>query len=259
MRLVAAALLLATGAAFAAPASAQVSLPPLAQGEVGLQTVGLGLVATPADRALLRVPVSASGTDDAGAGRELRARIGRIRAALRAAGVADADAETGAIAVTRDQEAAASRRELAAMLTAGRGPSDAMVGGWPTVTATAPLVILVRDVARLPAVRAALDAHQVTGLPPEYFLDNDSPQRWRAREDAVRRARIDAETQAALLNMRIVRIRRISERTGPDAVSLMVNEAPTILRQFASIWRAVQTSEVETMVAVGVDFALVPR
>jgi uncharacterized protein YggE len=259
VRLVAASLLLAAGAAFAAPAPAQVSLPPLAQGEVVLQTIGLGQVTTPADRALLRLQVTARGTDDAGAGRALRARLDRIRAALRAAGVADADAEAGAIAVTRDEEAAASRRALTESMGVGWTSSPTLAFGWPTVTVTVPLVLLVRDPAGLPAVREALVANEVSVPQPEYFIANDGPQRWQAREQAVRRARADAETQAALLNMRIVRVRRISERTGPDMPGLMANEVPTMLRQIASIWRGVQAPEVETMMAVGVDFALAPR
>jgi uncharacterized protein len=258
VRLVAAALLIASGAALSVPASAQVPLPPLARGEVALQTVGLGQMTTSADRALLRMQVTASGTDDGGAGRELRARLERIRAALRAAGVADADAETGAVTVTRNEEAAAVSRALTGSQGVGWTSNPTLAAGWPAVTATAPLVILVRDVTRLPAVRAALDANQVTGLPAEFFLANDSSQRWRAREQAVQRARADAETQAGLLNMRIVRIRRISERTVSDMFGLAANEMPTIMRQIAGM-RRVQSPEIETMVAVGVDFALAPR
>lgn len=260
MRLVATALWLALGAAVTAPApaQAQVPLPPLAPREVALQTIGLGQVTTPADRVLIRTSVSASGEDDAGAGRALRARLDRLNAILRAAGIPTDDVMTGDTSVSRDDSTASSSRALNALLEQGRAPSARLASGWPTTTATVPLSITLRDVSRLAALREQLAASGLTVAPPEYFLANDGVPRRQAREQAVRKARADAETQAALLDMRVARVMRISERTSADIMGLMANETPAVMRNFASIWR-VQLSEVETVVAVGVEFALAPR
>ena len=246
MRLVRLALALALGAALPAPAAAQVSLPPLAPGEVLLQISGLGEVTTPADLALLDALIIGQGEDRPAAGRMARAKLDRAVAAVRAAGIPAGDVQTG--------DPTAQAMQIPPMLmiyaaTHGQRNSGA--------TVYVPLRITIRDIRRLEAVRRALTASETAHAIPEYYLASPTATLRQARAQAVRRARADAESQAALRNMRIVRIARVSDRNGTAGLTQIVNEAETFWRLFGRMWQ-MQSSRVETIIGVGVDFVLAP-
>jgi uncharacterized protein YggE len=251
MRLVALGLALALGAALPAPATAQVSTAPLAPEEVLLQTSTLGQIVSAPDRASLSVLVSAQGPNNEVALREARTRVSRVTAALTAAGIAPADIVAGEVNIGVNYGNMPPELIVAAASGSfnGNGPDGQ--------TAMGTLRITIRDIARLAAVRAALAAQDVTVAAPSYSLADDGAARNAARAQALQKARAEAETYAASLDMRVARIVRITERLGLDGLSLMVTDMPAFNRMFSRMWRP--ATDVETLVAVGVDFALAPR
>jgi uncharacterized protein YggE len=251
MRLVALGLALALGAALPAPAAAQVSVAPLAQGEVLVQTSTLGHIVSAPDRATLSVLVSAQGPNNEVARREAQARLSRVRAAVAAAGVAPADIAAGEVSIGFNYTAMPP--ELVMAVAGGLLGNEAGGG----VTAMATLQITIRDLGRMAAVRAALEGSGVIMAPPAYSLADDSAARNAARAQAMQKARAEAESYAASLNMRVVRIVRITERIGLEGLNLILTDTQAFNRIFTRMWRP--ATDVDTMVAVGVDFALAPR
>ena len=249
MRLVAVGLALALGVAIAAPAPAQVGAAPLAPGEVLVQTSTLGRIVSVPDRARLGVLVTGRGPDNEVAQREVRARLTRVNAALAAAGIAPADISGGEIGAGLDY--AAMTTDL--LIASGAGTTTEA----GAATASAALQVTVRDLERLSALRESLRALDVITGSPNYFLADDSAARSAARAQAVAKARAEAESYAEALNMRVVRVARITERIGLEGLNLVVTEAQALSGLFARMWR--QQRDVETMVAVGIDFVLAPR
>ena len=249
MRLVALGLALGLGVAIAALASAQVSVAPLAPGEVLVQTSSLGRIVSAPDRARLGLLVSAEGPNSEIARRETRTRLARVNAVLAAAGIAPADIQGGEVS----DGFAYSAMSPDLLLAAGNyGPS-----GSGAETASAALQVTIRDVGRLAALRESLQALDIVIGTPSYFLADDSAARSAARAQAMAKARAEAETHAASLNLRVVRIARVTERIGLEGLNLVVTEAQAIGGLFTRMGRP--SRDVETMVAVGVDFVLAPR
>jgi uncharacterized protein len=233
---------------------------PLAPGEILLQTNALGQVATPGDRAVLSLLVAATGADEAAARRALRTKLDRIGAGLRTEGIAPADVETGATTIGINYAglspdlamlaAARDVRNVASSAAAGEGDAG--------VTANAALSITFRDVSRLDAVRDMLIANGVElYTQPLYSLADDATQRREARHRALARARVDAEAHAASLNLRVVRVVRVTERIGLDVLGLTLSDTNAFSSLFARFGRL--SRDVDIVAAVGVDFALAPR
>lgn len=250
MRLVRLALALSLAAALPAPGAAQVSLPPLAPGEVLLEVSGLGQVTTRADFAVLDAMAVGQAGDRPAAVRIASEKLARAVAAVRVAGIPAQDVQAGDVITAGAAGLSTPQVVLAAAYGDGAGSE----------TVSLPLRVTIRDISRLEAVRAALVAGQApTYAPPQYFLTDSTGPFREARAAALRRARIDAEANAALRNMRIVRIARISERGAQWAVGQVANEAETVSRLFSMVWRVHASSEVETFASVAVDFVLAPR
>lgn len=242
------ALALAIATAAAAPALAQVGTAPLAPGEVLLQITALGQVTTPADRAVLTVLVTARGADGAAARRALRARLVRLRAELAAAGVAGTDIGGGDI----QNGVAYSQLPYVLMIhTAAAG-----FGGVPDSLASAVLTVTVRNMAQLGAVSGVLTGDDLL-FAPEYSLADSEAALREARLQALRKARADAEAYAAPLDLRVVRIVRVTDRIGLDGLGVVLANTGAIGRLFGRLWQ--QSSEIESLALVGVDFALAPR
>jgi hypothetical protein len=126
--------------------------------------------------------------------------------------------------------------------------------------ASSTVVIRMRRAASTQALHRALDAiDNVSVAVPEYTLDDDAAARRSARADAVRRARTDADSYAAAMNMRIGRVLRVTERTGVDMLGMALSESNTAMRTFRDYERSVAEGEVMTMVVIGVDYALAPQ
>jgi uncharacterized protein YggE len=228
----------------AVPAVAQTATP-LAPGEVLLEVDAAGTVHSRPDAIRLFVVAKSTG-ETAGKARAANAAlVERISAAARSAGVDAADIRPGSgpwwrVGFISDPSEAA--------LPAFARPSGR--------TETAMLDIRLRDAAKAEAVRTAVEqagADAVQG--PVYALENDSTARRAAKEDAVRRARVDAEEYAGALGMQVARILRVSERTGPAADPAEVEAMFATMNNLGNA----SAGEIETRVRIAVDFALAPR
>jgi uncharacterized protein YggE len=241
--LVAALALLAPAAAGAQPAAP----PALAPGEVLLEIDATGAAHSRPDLVRLYVAATSRG-ETAAKARELNsALMARIASAARANGVAEADVHRMA--------APGSRLGLLG--------NEAV--GWTVATPDAPptgksesalLEIRVRDASRLEALRTAVEdagAAQVVG--PLSSLQDDSAARRAAKEDAVRKARAEAEDYARSLGMRVSRLLRVSERTGPAYADPAEAEA-MMAAMFG--FPTSPADDIETRLRIAVDFALAP-
>lgn len=223
------------------PASAQSAPPPaLGPGEILLEVDTVGTFKSPPDRARIYVVVKSKGESAAKARAANAALIQRVRAAAQSAGVAPGDVRPS----TRGWRLGFIGNEAfdaslpAAMRVAGE-------------TETSTLEIHLKDASRVEAVRAAVEqagADQVTG--PVYDLAEDSAAHRAAKQDAVSRARLEADDYARALGMRVVRILRVSERVAPS------NPEDMDMMYVAMGLGGASADEIETRIRIAIDFAL---
>jgi uncharacterized protein YggE len=239
-------------AAVPAAADGPISLPPLAPGEVLLEVSAAGTVSTPATSATIALDVSADGDDDRAARGMLDMRLEQVRAAARAAGAAAADISVGSVRT--------GAAEIDFFNDLGAGAMNTMTSDGGRARAT--VTIRLRGVAGVEPLRDRLGLIDGASVgEPRYALDDDSAARREARADAVRRARADADAYAATMNMRIVRVLRVTERGGFDLMSAMFGNESLFARQMEGRMsgRGRSDGRIETVALVGVDFALAPR
>ena len=251
-------LALAASGPLAAVAQAPVTTQPLAQGEVLVEINALGLVSTRADRATLTLTVSGSGETEARARAEAERNAGEVRALLRGQGVADADISLLPVSSYTTDVMTMENSVDVADDTNANATGDVPTA--PTATANAAVEVVFRNVARVPAVQAALAQRGFFAVQaPVYMLTDDSAARRQARTLAMRNARADAEAYAAAINMRVARVVRVTERLGLDLLGMMVSESQIVANLFSVAAMRTTGPDVQTMVTVGVDFALAPR
>jgi uncharacterized protein YggE len=261
LRLVALGLALALAGTLPAASAAQapVTTQPLAAGEVLLEVNALGVVTTHADRATLTFGITGSGATEAAARAAAERKIGDVRAMLRRQGVADADIRIGAVNIggTTVEEQLAAAATMAAMNDVAAEVNNTMESGPPEdpVSATAMAEVVVRNVDRAAAIQSELAQNGMFAL-PTYTLTDDSAPRREARAQALRRAQTDAQSYAAPLHMRVLRVVRITERVGVDMLGMLASEGQTMTRLFQPPSLRTHGPDVQTMVVVGVDFAL---
>lgn len=266
-------LALAASAPLAATAQAPVMTQPLAAGEVLLEVNSLGFVTTRADRATMSFTITGSGETEAAARTSAQQSIAEIRAMLRAQGVADADIRVQPITTYSNAEVDAAVANAAAAMEAAAAEMAAETGGnaattvdsvapvtGASVSANAQAEIVIRNVDRVAGIQSALMERGIfatAGI--NYALNDETGPRRQARAQAMQKARADAESYAASLNMRVVRVVRVTERLGLDVLSLAGTEYQTVSNFFMPATMRGGGAQVPTLVAVGVDFALAPR
>ncbi|HEY0012198.1 MAG TPA: SIMPL domain-containing protein [Allosphingosinicella sp.] len=245
-------------AAVPAAADSPISLPPLAPGEVLAEVTGIGVSTNAATSATLAGTVTTTGQNDAEARRALDEAIRRVTAAARAAGVASADIDLGQPQVSSDEYDLGMNLSVAEFNT-GDIDVDA-----PAETLTrygrSTLSIRVRNAAAAARLKDALNAvEHVTVHSVEYALDDDSAARRDARADAVRRARADAESYAASMNMRVARVLRVTERVGSSFTGALLSGNSALQRELEGRETDPGDGTIRTYALVGVDYALAPR
>jgi len=118
------------------------------------------------------------------------------------------------------------------------------------------LQLRLRDLSRAPDLIEALfaaGANSVRG--PQFSLADPGPAERLARRAAVEAARLEAETYAEALNMRVSRVLRVSERG-----SFELNGDDQIVVTGSRIRRTpVEPGELTTRIKVWIDYAMVPR
>lgn len=174
-------------------AAQAVAEPPSA--ETLLTVSAQGRVSRVPDVATIRAGVTTQGTTAAAALADDAARMNRVLAALRAAGIAPNDLTTAAVS-------------LQPRYRYVDGQPPAVVGYEASDTVS----VRFRDVARAGRVLDALvaqGANQIDG--PTLSLEHPDAALDEARADAVKRARARAELYAAAAGLRVERIVSISE------------------------------------------------
>lgn len=274
MRLVVIGLTLALAASgpLSATAQAPVTVQPLAPGEVLLEVNALGFVATRADRATLNFTITGSGETEAAARTAVEQSIGEIRTMLRGQGVTDADIriqpittyETSMMStdMSMPMDANTTMTDMNVAMEADNA-TDAMavnmVEAVPGASANAQTEVVIRNVDRVTAIQSALMERGIFATGITYALNDESGPRRQARTQAMQKARADAETYAASLNMRVARVVRVTERLGLDLLGMAANESQMVTQIFSPATMRANASQVPTIVVVGVDFALAPR
>jgi uncharacterized protein YggE len=252
-------LALSASVPLAAAVQGPVGTPPLQRGEVLAEMSAIGMVTTRADRATLTFTVSASGVDEAAARAGIEGTIRELRGALRGLGVAEADIAMQPLVIGAGDPAGT----MADMMDTNAMVADAdvnMTAGVPEISAGAETMVTIRDLNRVEAIQGALIQRGIFAVGgASYVLNDDSGPRREARVRALAKARADAETYAAALNMRVVRVVRVTERLGMELFSMAVSESQILPRMFSPAMMRTQGPDIPTLVVVGVDFALAPR
>lgn len=234
-----------------------VSTAPLAANEVLLEINATGSVTTRADLVTLQASVNASGSTPEEARRNAEAQIRRITQAARAAGIATGDIEVGEINTVANNDMAMMNAAMPddAMMDANMAAPIEDMSMPSSAMATAAVTLKLRNVARLDALSNALQQAEIYAPSQVYSLANPAGPRGDARSRALAQARADAEAYAAALGLRVARVVRVTERGGMDFFSMMMNEG-AMRRQMNG---QQDGPDIETMMTLGVDFALAPR
>lgn len=222
---------------------------PLAPGEMLLETGGWGVVTSRADLATIAVRVSAPGDTPAAARRANSAELRRVVAAARRAGV-----PADGIDIREGEPPSSS--VMTVNLAASMEDSTAAHRAVGTIT------IRLRDIDRVGAVRAALEAIPAANVAlPIYALTDRTAARREAQGQALAAARADAEAHAQNAGMRLARMVRITERVSNDLYGLALNNAALFRRLEGTVGPTRDRTEpqIVTFVMLGVDYALAPR
>lgn len=224
---------------FAAPAAAQVAAQPavMIDGTV-LDIAATGRSLRVPDVATIRAGVVIAAPTAAGALSANAARIQRVLAALKAAGVAARDIQTATISLQPQYRYAQNEAPV--------------ITGYQASNSVA---VRFRDVANSGAILDALvkqGANQIEG--PNLSIDKPEAAEDEARVDAVARARARAELYAKAAGLRVVRIVSISEAGGyqPGPPMPMMVKAERL--QAANT--AVAAGEQDVTVSLSVRFLL---
>jgi uncharacterized protein YggE len=227
-----------------------VATAPLAANEVLLEIQATGKTESTPNLARFSIPLVARGVTMAQARGNNDVLAQRATAAARDLGIAAEDIQIG--------------RPGGAMGFIGNEAFTPPIEGEGPPSTPAPqrgfdlriIEIVVRDPSRSEQLSSALEQAGVSSVPPpSYELANDSDARRSALQDALSKARADAENVAAAMNMRVARIVRVSERAGQSDMASNVEAA---MRQAYGL-NASNRSVAATEVRINVDFALAPR
>jgi len=253
-------LALAASAPLAATAQAPVSTQPLARGEVLLELNANGSVTTRADSAVLTIRAIGEGANVQEASEAVQREAARLAGIARANAGANASVEIGAAQSIPIYDAAmapdmnmAMPADMNATMTMDANAMETDLGS--RMQAVAMVSVRVRDLSRLGPLQAVLtQAGASLAGEPVYSLADPAAAQREARTRALVAARSSAEAYAGALDMRVVRVLRVTERLGIDMFTMMMNEQ-RLRRQFEEN----HSPDVETSVSLGVDFALAPR
>lgn len=187
---------LALAASLAAPLQAQTLSPvPLAADATVLTLSTSAQASATPDIARISAGVVTQAADSNGALRQNATRMTAVLAAVKAAGIAATDVQTGAITLSPQYRYAENQ--------------PAVITGYQ---ANNSVNIKVRDLARLGQVLDALaaqGANQIDG--PNFSIDQPEPLYRQARIEALAKARAQADTYASQLGLRVRRVVSLSE------------------------------------------------
>lgn len=211
--------------------------------EATLQITARGSVETPADDVTATAAITGTGKTDAAAAASARAKLDTMTRSLAAIGVSAAAITEQPVSETDTMMTIADTMEASATDEEGK-------------TARRVVQIRVGSAAKLREVGEVLmrqDAEQVGT--PTLALTDDAAARQAAIVKAVAKARADAETYAATIGMRVLRITRVTNQS-PKLVD--IDEADFVKRM-ATLGMAGTPSGVTTSATVTIEFAIGTR
>jgi uncharacterized protein YggE len=227
-------------AAFVAPAPAVAQSAPLLQPIAGtrLDVSATGEVTRVPDVAIISAGVVTRAPTASAAIEENAARMERVRAALRRAGIADRDIQTSSINLSPDYRY-------------NENQPPQLVG----YTASNSLSIRFRDIrstGRILDALVAQGANQIHG--PNLTIDEPEQALDEARTRAVAKGRARAELYARALGMRVVRLLSVSE-SGGYAVPPPMPVAMAVAERGAAD-TAIEPGEQKVQVSLAMSFEL---
>jgi len=219
----------------------------LAPGEALLSIEATGVSRTRPDVMTIRAGTVTAAATTADAVAANAALAQRVVAAIRAAGVAEADVRTVGFRVRPEFEGALDSERLGAD---GRPPR---IVGYVVENTVEVRVRNLANAQRLITRLFEAGANSVQG--PYFSLADDRAARRMAERDAIGQAREQANNYAAAVGRRLDRVLRISDRrtwTETDSEEIMLNQANVPETP-------IEPGEVETRATVFVDYALAPQ
>ena len=227
-----------------APAGAQNVAVDLRPGEVLLNVQAAGTSETRPDMMTVTAGVVTTG-ESAGAALEANSQLAeRMIEAVRRHGVEPRDIRTTDLSVTPHFEELSSEAE-----ESGRVPR---ILGY---VASNKVELRLRDLDSAPMLIDSLfsaGANSVEG--PRFALTDPGPEERKARHAAVAAARLEADTYAEALGMRVARVLRVSERGEFDTGDEYIVVTGSRIRR-----TPIEPGELTTRISVWIDYALVPR
>jgi uncharacterized protein YggE len=226
------------------PAAAQqASSVALAPGEVALQISASASVTSPADKITITIPVSASGATAAVARAVNQVTIDWLKTALVAQGV-----DAGAISLLPSGQGAFGFPGMGEETAGG-------VAAGAKKTARTVVQVELRDAAQLARVTELLEQRNQQMSAPVYALRDDSAARGTATAEAIRKAQAQAESSAAAMGYRVVRMTRLSNY----GQALFDNGDFASMAQTMFASRGGNGGTVLTQARVWIDFVMKPR
>jgi hypothetical protein len=228
-----------------APAFGQQVLP----GQTLLEVEAVGRAEAAPDRAVISGGVTSEGLTSREAIAANNQAMANVMAALRAAGVPAGDIRTNSVQIS-------PRYTTPAPGTYRNGP---IIG----YLASNNILVTVRTIGNTSRFLGAMfesGANQVSG--PNFSIDDDSAVIVAARQDAIARARADAESYASGFGMRVDHIVRISERSRVAGyVGNLAHAAPPPPPPppAPGMDVPIAVGKITQRLTLWVDFALVPR
>lgn len=241
---------------------------PLAPGESAVEIVALGTASRPADMVTFQVIIEEFGATEAAARSAAAGRIRGVVAAARGMGVAEADitiSEVGGFSYdsltqySREtfQYQANLRWRVRESMSRRLDRQPDLEPPAANAEAHAGVTIVLRDARRFERLSQAITTANDSGsYIHEFALSNPAALRDDALRQALALARSDADSQAAARGLRVVRVRRVSERTGAELVNYMFDRAA---RRRESQSRDYRDPTIAMRLPLSVDFVLAPR
>lgn len=238
-------LVTAAAVALAAPPAAAQPVVTLSAGETLLEVQVQGEAKSRPDMMTVNAGAVTTGGSAQEAMRANAALTARMIEVIRRSGIEARDVRTREMRVfPRFQEGERDRAERE-----GRPPR---ITGY---VASNQLEVRFRDLTRAAEIMDSLfaaGANEVNG--PSFSLQDPAPAQRAAEQDAVRKARAEADNYAAALGKRVARVLRVSERQSWDR-----GAGDAIVVTGSRMAPAIEPGEVTTSMSVYVDFALVDR
>ncbi|PLK24288.1 SIMPL domain-containing protein [Novosphingobium sp. TH158] len=223
--------------------------PAIAPGNTLLTLTAQGRVARAPDIAVFTAGVMSQARTAAEALADNSAKMNRVIAALRTAGIAERDIQTSDLSLS---PVYGQQRPL----PDGRmEPEQPQVVGYRASNTVSVRQRNLKQFGRVLDTLVAAGANQIDG--PRFEIDKADAVADEARTLAVRKARARADLYAAAAGMKVVRIVSISESGGYVPQPMMVN-ARMAAEDFAGAPTPVASGEVSMSVSVNVAFELAP-